>query len=101
MSEVIIWILGAPGETFGQHIIDFGGLRYASGQFWEPFWRRFGVQARCEQGNRRFSEIDALAYMGAWFFNGLGMDLGWFSMVWDGFLMPLRSLWKEFDSFKL
>ena len=26
MSEAIIWILDAPGQTFGQHIIDFGGV---------------------------------------------------------------------------
>ena len=31
MSEAIIWILDAPDEIFGQHILDFGGLRGASG----------------------------------------------------------------------
>ena len=85
MSEAIIWILDAPGETFDPHIIDLGDLRGASGRSWGPFWRRFGVQDRCEQGNRVYSGIYALAYMGAWFFNGLGMDLEWFLMVWDGF----------------
>ena len=97
MSEAIFWILDAPGETFGQHILDFGGLRGASGPFWKPFWRRFGVQDRCEHGNLLYSGIYALACMGAWFFNVLGMDLGWFLMVRGGSEVTLKGfgeLWK-------
>ena len=44
MSEVICWILGAPGETFHQHIGDLGGLRGAPRGSWRPFWLRVGVK---------------------------------------------------------
>ena len=78
MSEAIFWILDAPGETFGQHILDFGGLRGASGSFWKPFWRRFGVQDRW---NMEISDILESMLSPAWE-HGFSMFWAW---IWDGF----------------
>ena len=80
MSEVICWILGAPGETFHQHIGDLGGLRGAPRGSRRPFWLRLGVKNRDEQLNRLDTGIYALACMGAWFFNVFVMVLCWFLM---------------------
>ena len=52
MSEVICWILGAPGETFHQHIGDLGSLRGAPRGSRRPFWLRLVVKNRDEQLNR-------------------------------------------------
>ena len=53
MYEANFWILDASGEeSFGQQIIDLGGLRGASGRSWMLFGLRFEVQNRSEEGNQ-------------------------------------------------
>ena len=77
MCEADFWILDASVATFGQHIMDLG-LR----GFWEAILASIWIKSWDDHQNHWNSGIGALAYMGAWFSNGLSMLLGWFLMVW-------------------
>ena len=94
MRDAIFWILDAPGETFGQHIKDVGGLR-KSGRSWRPFWFDLGPKIYVHKEIADFSGIYALACMGAWFFNGLGE-------IFDGsgqFGVVSGTIWERLESF--
>ena len=78
MSEFIIWILGAPGETFGQHILDLGGLRDASG----PFWNRSGDDLGSKlDANKEIVDFLNSMLSRTWE-HGFSMVWGW---IWGGF----------------
>ena len=78
MSEAIIWVLDAPDETFGQHILDFGGLRGAPGSL--------GSRSGDDLGSKIDVDMDIYNILKsmlspAWE-HGFPMVWGW---IWDGF----------------